>query len=67
MIIEDFEGKSIVVEGEMIVNGFVAYQSSMTHWREPNNHLLVTDEERERLIQAVLDDNKNKSFQIIFE
>lgn len=65
--VHDFEGKSMVIEGEMIVNGFVAYKSSMTHWEEPNRHLNVSDEDRNRLINAVIEESKNKGFSIEFE
>ncbi|WP_027084137.1 Imm74 family immunity protein [Cohnella panacarvi] len=65
--IQDFVGKSMIIEGEMIVNGFVAYKSSMTHWEEPNRHIIVSDEDRERLIKAVVEESKNKGFSIEFE
>jgi len=65
--IHDFEGKSMVIEGEMIVNGFVAYKNSMTHWEEPNKHLIVSEEDRNSLIKAVIEESKNKGFSIEFE
>lgn len=65
--IDDFKGKSMIIEGEMILNGFVAYKDSMTHWEEPNNHLQVTDEIREEIIKAVIEETKNKEFKIEFE
>lgn len=57
----------MVIEGEMIVNGFIAYKNSMTHWEEPNKNLIVTTEERDRLIKAVIDESKKKGFAIEFE
>ncbi|MFD1739546.1 Imm74 family immunity protein [Bacillus salitolerans] len=65
--VDDFEGKSMVIEGELIVNGFVAYKSSMTHWEGPNRHLIVSDEDRDRLIKAIVEESKNKGFSIEFE
>lgn len=65
--IDDFDGKSMLMEGEMIVTGFVAYKDTMTHWEEPNRHLPVTDEDREKIVQAVVAETKNKGFTIEFE
>lgn len=59
--VRDFEGKNMVIEGEMIVNGFVAYKSSMTHWEEPYRHLIVSEEDRERLIKAVTEKVRTKN------
>ena len=65
--VHDFEGKSMVIEGEMIVDGFVAYRSSMIHWEEPNRHLIVSEEDRNRLIKAILEESKNNAYKIEFE
>lgn len=65
--IDNFEGKSMVIEGEMIVIGFVAYKNTMTRWEVPHKNQMVTMEERDRLIKAVIEKSKKQGFAIEFE
>lgn len=29
--VDEFEGKCMIIQGEMIIDGFVAYKNTMTH------------------------------------
>lgn len=65
--VSDFEGKSMIIKGEMTMNGFVAEKTTMTQWEDPNSQILVTDNERERIIKAIIEETKSKNFKIQFE
>ena len=63
----EIENKVVKIQGEMIVNGFVAYSNTIAHWEQPYEHILIDREIKERIIKEVTDYSKNLNFRITFE
>ena len=52
--------------GELIVGGFVAFTSSLREWKEPEG-APITDEEKEEIINAVKERQKESKMKILLE
>ena len=61
------DGRKVVFGGELLVNGFVAYENSARKWIVPEG-TPISDTERKEIIAAVLEDVKqNPGMKITFE
>jgi hypothetical protein len=62
----EYEGKIARFDGELGMKGFYAITNTM-RWLPPHNYIIITEEERNVLIKAVLEESEGKEFQIFFE
>ena len=60
------DGRIVRAYGEMVVGGFVAEKDSMTQWKEPDGEP-VTEEQRQEIVDAVNEKNKDFKIDIMFE
>lgn len=62
------DGKTVKIEGEMLIGGFVAYKDTIKkNWEPPYEHIPITDEEKEDIIKRVIDYTKDSHFVVEFE
>ena len=62
----EYNGKTARFDGELGMKGFYAISKSM-RWLPPYDHLIVTEEEIDALVAAVLKESEGREFQIFFE
>ncbi len=67
MEVEMDDGKVIKFEGELLVDGFLAYKDTGKQWEPPYNDIALTTDDLQRVIDAVLNDKVNPKFKIYFE
>lgn len=63
----ELDGKTVKIEGEMLIGGFVAYKDTIKNWETPYEQIPITDEEKEDIIKRVIDYTKNSHFVVEFE
>jgi len=63
----EIDGKTVQIEGELLIGGFVAYKDTIKHWEPPYEHIEITDKEKEDIIKRVTDYTKNSHFVVEFE
>lgn len=63
----ELDGKTVKIEGEMLIGGFVAYKDTIKNWEPPYEHIPITDEEKEDIIKRVIDYTKDSHFVVEFE
>jgi hypothetical protein len=62
------EDRSIDIQGELTLTPeFYADRSSINHWNEPYQDILISDTEKEELIKAILKFNTSQELKISFE
>ena len=62
----EYNGKVARFDGELGMKGFYAIAKTI-RWLPPHEHLVVTEEERNALVTAVLKESEGREFQIFFE
>ena len=65
-ILLNLEGKILKASGEMIVGGFVADKSSMTHFEPPYENELLTANTKQIYIDTAIAKTKNSHMVITF-
>lgn len=63
----EYNGKTVKADGEMVVEGFVAYKNTMKSWEPPHETDPFTEDDKAELITAVDDYCKDKEFRVFFE
>lgn len=63
----ELDGKTVKIEGEMLIGGFVAYKDTIKKWEPPYEHIPITVEEKEDIIKRVIDYTKDSHFVVEFE
>lgn len=62
----EYEGKTVKAQGEMVVNGFVAYINTMKAWEPPASDELFNGDIRAEIISRALKYCEDKEFKIVF-
>jgi hypothetical protein len=63
----EYEGKTLKIKGEMLINGFVAYKDTLTTWEPPNDNVLIDEVTKSKIIMQIIKETKNKKFKVEFE
>ncbi len=63
----EIDGKVVKVEGEMLIGGFVAEKDSMKHWEPPYEKELLSEKEKQDIIEQVTEMTKGSHMVITFE
>ncbi|HBF36152.1 MAG TPA: hypothetical protein DDW50_02400 [Firmicutes bacterium] len=63
----EIDNKTVQIQGEMLVNGFVAYGDTIKHWEPPYQNIEIDETTKAKLIQDIMDETKNSKFVIRFE
>lgn len=67
MKVEMDDGKVVVFEGELLVNGFWADKKTAKKWEPPNESIPFTETDLQKVINAVKEKNKTTKFQVEFD
>jgi Immunity protein 74 len=59
--------KTVKIEGEMLVNGFLAYSNTIEKWESPYNDLIIDDKTKVEIIKAVINRTSDSNFKIVFD
>lgn len=63
----EIDNKTVKIQGEMLVNGFVAYADTIKHWEPPYQRIEIDENTKAKIIRDVIDETKNSNFVIQFE
>lgn len=63
----EINDKVFKIEGEMIVEGFLAYSNTISNWDELNHNKVIDEDTRLDIIKAVINETKESEFKIEFE
>ncbi len=63
----EIDNKAVKIQGEMLVNGFVAFADTMKHWEPPYQRIEIDENTKAKIIRDVIDETKNSNFVIRFE
>ncbi|MEG0268471.1 MAG: Imm74 family immunity protein [Carnobacterium sp.] len=63
----EIDGKTLKIEGEMIVGGFVAYKNSITNWDSPYETQIIDEDTKNEIVQKVIETTKDTHMVISFE
>lgn len=63
----DLDDKTVKIQGEMIIGGFVADKDTIKNWEPPYEHIPISEEEKEDIIKRVIEYTKNSHFVVEFE
>jgi hypothetical protein len=66
-IIVEFDKKTVRIQGERLVNGFLAYSDTINNWEPPYDHLIIDCHTKREIINAVLNESKSSLFKIEFD
>ncbi|WP_226537385.1 Imm74 family immunity protein [Fictibacillus halophilus] len=68
-IIVQINDKTVKIEGEMLVDGFLAYSNTIKKWESPSpyNDLIIDDKTKVEIIKAVINRTSNSKFKIVFD
>ncbi|MEO3943981.1 Imm74 family immunity protein [Gorillibacterium sp. CAU 1737] len=63
----ELHNRSVKIQGEQLVGGFLAYSDSIANWEPPYDDVGIDEQTKKELIQAVIEKTKNSHFQIKFD
>ncbi len=63
----EIDNKTVRIQGEMLVNGFLAYVDTIKHWEPPYQRIEIDENTKAKIIRDVIDETKNSNFVIRFE
>ena len=67
-ILVEFDHRTVKISGELSTTPvFYADKSSIKNWEPPFNNLKITEEEKESIVAAVIEETNGKDMKIIFE
>lgn len=66
-ILVEIDGKTVKIQGEMIINGFVAYADTIKHWESPNENESIDEQTKQRIVEEVSAQINDDNYKIIFE
>lgn len=62
------EDRSIVIQGELTLTpAFYANKNSISKWNEPYQNIVITDKEKDELVQKIIQFTDNLEIKILFE
>jgi hypothetical protein len=63
----EIDNKTVKIQGEMLVNGFVAYADTIKYWEPPYQYIEIDETTKAKIIKDVIDETQNSNFVIQFE
>ena len=63
----EIEGKTVKIEGEKVIGGFIAFKNTIKNWEPPYENEIIDEKLKQEIIQKVSDKNKNSHLVITFE
>jgi hypothetical protein len=67
-ILVEFDHRTVKIAGEMVTNlMFYAEIRTMKNWEAPYDHIVIEEDEKLQIMNAVNEEIKDKEIKIIFE
>jgi len=63
----EIDGKTIKIEGEKVIGGFIAFKNTIKNWEPPYENEIIDEKLKQEIIQKVSDKTKNSHLIITFE
>ena len=63
----EIEGKTVKIEGEKVIGGFIAFKNTIKNWEPPYENEIIDEKLKQEIIQKVSDKTKNSHLEITFE
>ena len=63
----EVDGKVAKIQGEMIVNDFVAFKDTIKHWKPPYDTVEIEEKIKQEIINGVINETKDSKFKITFK
>lgn len=59
--------KTVKIEGEMLVDGFLAYSNTINKRESPYNDLIIDDKTKVEIINAIINRTCDSIYKIVFD
>lgn len=66
-ILVDIDEKTVKIQGEMLVNGFVAYADTIQYWQPPHDDERIDESTKQHIIDKVSAQRNEAGYKITFE
>jgi Immunity protein 74 len=63
----EIDSKTVKIQGEMLIGGFLAYSDTIKNWEPPYENVMIDDVTKAKIIKEVIDETKDSNFKIEFE
>ena len=63
----EIEGKTVKIEGEKVIDGFIAFKNTIKNWEPPYENEIIDEKLKQEIIQKVSDKTENSHLVITFE
>ena len=63
----EIEGKTVKIQGEKVIGGFIAFKNTIKNWEPPYENEIIDEKLKQEIIQKVSDKTKNSHLVITFE
>lgn len=63
----EINNKTVKIQGEMIIGGFIAYTNTIKTWEPPYDDIDIGESTKEEIIRVVIEKTRNSDFKIKFE
>lgn len=63
----EYNNKTVKIQGEKIVGGFLAYSDTIKQWEPPHDDVTIDESTKMELIREVIDKTKDTNYKIEFE
>lgn len=62
----EIAGRAANIQGEMLIDGFLAYTDTMKYWEPPYESIQIEERIKTELIRCLIKETKNSNFKIRF-
>ena len=67
-ILVEYDYRTLKIEGELTATpAFYADKNSIKFWEKPHDNILITEEEKDEIIDKIIEESKNTGLKIYFE
>lgn len=63
----EVQGKTVKIEGEKVIGGFIAFKNTIKNWEPPYENEVIDEKLKQEIIEKVSDKTKNSHLVITFE
>ena len=63
----EINGKTVKIEGEKVIGGFIAFKNTIRNWEPPYENEEIDENLKEEIIKKVTNETKNSHLVITFE
>lgn len=63
----EINGKTVKIEGEKVIGGFIAFKNTIRNWEPPYENEVIDENLKEEIMKRVTNETKNSHLVITFE